>query len=301
MLNTTSSFNSAEDIANRNDTTAALLEELEDIIEDIDFAHIFVKFGGTKCLMQTAKEKEGSGLSEANRSTCLSIIGSLSQNNITVQDILVKDGIMPVLMAFRVQVGSSSSSSGITRSSDKIWSKALYALGSIVKNHAAAEVLFLQHYAVDAFSNLGDANVLSNAVKRRCVYLALFLVGQDVSRVASLINLFIPALYQFVKDPNDPDLREGSLQLLANFARTAQGKQMMEGHIERVLEERDGILVFDDDYDQTQEKQLVENLHIALAADPEDNHAGITGEETTPTPSVLMLEAPKLNAASRAP
>ena len=76
---------------------------------------------------------------------------------------------------------------------------------------------------------------------------------------------------------------------------------MMEGHIERVLEERDGILVFDDDYDQTQENQLVENLRIVLAADPEDIHAGITGEETTPAPSVLMLEAPKLNAASRAP
>lgn len=302
MLNSTSSSSSVEDLTNRNDFTAALLEELEEIIEDIDFAQIFVKFGGAKCLIQTAREVESSGISESNRANCLGIIGTLAQNNITVQDILLKDGMIPVLMTFRDGAieGSSSSCSGI--SSDKVWSKALYALGGIVKNHTAAEVMFLQFYAADAFGNL-DNNNLSNAVKRRCVYLALFLVGQDVSRVSTLIQYFIPVLFEFVKDPNDPDLREGSLQLLANLARTEQGKQMIGGSIDRVLEERNKILVFDEDYDDSQEKGLIDNLRATLSAESEPDTPTTSGpdEGTVPASSVLMLEPPQLNAASRAP
>ena len=299
MLNSTSSSSSAEDLANRNEVTAVLLEELEEIIEDIDFAQIFVKFGGTKCLLQTAKETESSGISESNRANCLGIIGTLAQNNITVQDILLKDGVIPVLMNFRESAsGVSSSSAGI--GSDKVWSKALYALGGIVKNHPVAEVMFLQHYAANAFSNL-DKNHTSNAVKRRCVYLALFLVGQDVTRVSTLIQYFIPALFEFVKDPNDPDLREGSLQLLANLARTESGKQMVGENIDRVIEERNKILVFDEDYDDTREKELINNLRVTLRAEPVPDTPTLNAASTAPTPGVLMLEPPQLTAASKAP
>lgn len=305
MLNSTSSSSSAEDLANRNEVTAVLLEELEEIIEDIDFAQIFVNFGGTKCLLQTAKETESSGISESNRANCLGIIGTLAQNNITVQDILLKDGVIPVLMNFRESASgvSSSSASSVSSSgngSDKVWSKALYALGGIVKNHPVAEVMFLQHYAANAFSNL-DNNHISNAVKRRCVYLALFLVGQDVTRVSSLIQYFIPALFEFVKDPNDPDLREGSLQLLANLARTESGKKMIGENIDRVIEERNKTLVADEDYDDTREKELIDNLRVTLRAEPEPDTPTASATSTAPTPGVLMLEPPQLTAASKAP
>lgn len=298
MLNSTSPSSSADALANRNDVTEALLDELEEIIEDIDFAQIFVKFGGTKCLIQTAKESEGNGLTESNRAKCVGVIGTIAQNNLEVQDILLKDGLIPVLMSFR-EDRNASSSSGV--SSHKVWSKALYALGSIVKNHAAAEVLFIQHYAASAFRDLTDEK-FSNDIKRRCVYLALFLVSQDISRVPSLITYFIPALYDFVKDPNDTDLREGSLQLLEKFSRIKQGKQMISGSIERVFEERSQNLVFDEEYDDRHEKELIASIRTTLQADPEaDAPATNAEEDSAPASNILMIEPLQLNAASKAP
>jgi len=67
----------------RNDRTEILLEELLYIIEQIDMAQVFVKFGGVKSLILTAKEIEN--VSTSNRAAAIAVIGSLAQNNITVQ------------------------------------------------------------------------------------------------------------------------------------------------------------------------------------------------------------------------
>merc|ERR1711907_647731 len=117
------------------------------------------------------------------------------------------------------------------------------------------------------------------------------------------MGYFIPALYEFIKDPDDADLREGSLQLLRNFARTEQGKQMISENIERVLEERRQILVFDEDYDDNQENELINSIHVTLAAEHESDAPATSAahEDSAPASSALMLEPPQLNAASRAP
>ena len=65
------------------------LDELDDIIEQIDMAQIFVKFGGLESLLRML---ELDNLNVETRSHISTVIGGLSQNNITVQDEMFQKG-----------------------------------------------------------------------------------------------------------------------------------------------------------------------------------------------------------------
>jgi hsp70-interacting protein len=68
------------------------LDELRDIVEHIDMARIFVKFGGLQCLLGLLKTDEPIG--EEIRCLAAGIIGTLSQNNIIVQEEIYASGIV---------------------------------------------------------------------------------------------------------------------------------------------------------------------------------------------------------------
>lgn len=72
------------------------LDELRDMIDQIDMAQVFVKFGGLECLLRLT---ELSALSIGNRSSASSVIGALSQNNLVVQDEMYKRGALDRLVA----------------------------------------------------------------------------------------------------------------------------------------------------------------------------------------------------------
>ena len=240
----------------RNDITEALLDELLDFIEDIDFAQIFVKFGGAKSLLLTAKAI--GKVSVSNRASCLSVLGSLAQNNLVVQDTLFQDGTLPQLISFYPSADARDDSND--EDNEKVWAKSLFAISSIVRNHATAEVTFIQNYANLVFSEM---NRFSNAIKRRCVYLAISLLGNAPSRAAQIAALFVPSAYAFIADPSDVDLREGSLQLLQHLARTSIGRDALGG-LKSALDERNAVISSSEDHDDTHELGLISTLLDSL-------------------------------------
>jgi hypothetical protein len=71
------------------------LEEIKSIVDQIDMAQVFSKFGGSKCLLRIINND---GISNELKSIAASVIGTMAQNNILVQDILFKEGFIDVLL-----------------------------------------------------------------------------------------------------------------------------------------------------------------------------------------------------------
>ena len=65
------------------------MEELRDIVEQIDMAGVFAKFGGCTCLLSLLK---AAALPVSVRAMAASVIGTLAQNNIAVQEAMHKQG-----------------------------------------------------------------------------------------------------------------------------------------------------------------------------------------------------------------
>ena len=190
----------------RNHTTELLLDELLYIIEQIDMAGVFVKFGGVKCLLLTANDK--ANLSDANRANAVSIIGSLAQNNTPIQNALFLEGIIPSLLCFK-------------KDQETVWSKALFAISCIVKNHSAAEAAFMQQHACTVLSSVESMN---STCRRRCVYLTLALLSNDPSRAAAIASMLVPGVYTCLSsDDVDQVFRKSTQhqpQLCQNVTRT---------------------------------------------------------------------------------
>ena len=72
-----------------------ILDELRDIVEHIDMARVFVKFGGLQCLLGLLQTEESIG--EEIRCLAAGIIGTLAQNNIIVQEEMHAAGIVDKL------------------------------------------------------------------------------------------------------------------------------------------------------------------------------------------------------------
>jgi len=79
------------------------LEEVRDIVEQIDMARIFAQFGGLKCLLRLV---EHSNSSMEVRCLAASTIGTLVQNNPSVQDMAFISGVLDRLKS--CFVGSES-------------------------------------------------------------------------------------------------------------------------------------------------------------------------------------------------
>jgi hypothetical protein len=71
------------------------LEEIKSIVDQIDMAQVFSKFGGSKFLLRIISNNV---ISEELKSIAASVVGTMAQNNIVVQDILYKEGVIDELL-----------------------------------------------------------------------------------------------------------------------------------------------------------------------------------------------------------
>lgn len=67
------------------------LEEVRDIVEQIDMARVFAQFGGLECLLRLVEHGHSS---MEVRCLAASTIGTLVQNNPTVQDMAFSGGVL---------------------------------------------------------------------------------------------------------------------------------------------------------------------------------------------------------------
>jgi hsp70-interacting protein len=68
-----------------------ILEELRDIIDQIDMAQTFNKFGGVQCLIQLI---ESDKIPANLKATAISVLGTIAQNNLVVQEDIFKQGYL---------------------------------------------------------------------------------------------------------------------------------------------------------------------------------------------------------------
>ena len=87
---------SAEDT---EDNIINKLEELNDIVEQVDMAGIFNKFGGIECLLRLL-DSQLVILTDDVRAIAASVIGTVAQNNLKVQDDMFTKGVLMRLVRF---------------------------------------------------------------------------------------------------------------------------------------------------------------------------------------------------------
>ena len=72
------------------------LEELSDIVEQIDMAIVFNKFGGTSCLLRLLESPQPVFTNNVKALAAV-IIGTVAQNNIKVQEDMFEKGVIQKL------------------------------------------------------------------------------------------------------------------------------------------------------------------------------------------------------------
>lgn len=84
----------------KSDTVLHLLDELRSIVEQVDMAQVFVKFGGFQCLLGLLDSET---ISTEARSLAASTIATLTQNHLEAQEKALKDGILDRLAKVFIQ------------------------------------------------------------------------------------------------------------------------------------------------------------------------------------------------------
>lgn len=81
------------------------LEDLQDIVEQIDMAEVFIKnMKGEGCLLDIAENRKGLVGRLSVRSKATVILGTLSQNNTKVQEVLFQNGTVSRLVSFALSL-----------------------------------------------------------------------------------------------------------------------------------------------------------------------------------------------------
>jgi len=208
----------------QSDVVLDLLDELRFIVEQVDMAQIFAKFGGFQCLLGLV---ECENITSEARALAASTLAALTQNNLVVQDIALNSGMLDRLGKVYVQSESPI-----------VCNKVLYALSCSVRNHQAGEEYFMLHFAEavlpKAISGLNDVRALQEntaamGLVSRALFLCHALVISDFAtsaRIEKIQSLLLP-LAQKGLESESIDLRETTENLLA--ALTTHRPQLQQG------------------------------------------------------------------------
>uniref|UniRef100_A0A7S3GSH5 Nucleotide exchange factor Fes1 domain-containing protein n=1 Tax=Spumella elongata TaxID=89044 RepID=A0A7S3GSH5_9STRA len=196
----------------KSEEVIELLDELQFMVEQVDMAGVFAKFGGFQCLLGLV---ESENLTAEARAMAGSTLAALSQNNLEVQEIVFKSGMLDRLA--KVYIKSESV---------LLCNKVLYAISCSIRNHAAAEEYFVLHFAeatlpkAIAAASLVDSNseaaAGTEALTSRALFLCNALVMSDFTnhaRVQKLSALVLPVCLEYLKHESI-NLRETTQNLL---------------------------------------------------------------------------------------
>jgi hypothetical protein len=205
-----------------------LLEETQTMIDQIDMAQVFVKFGGIKIL----KIILTSSIYTEEQLKCLTciLLGELSQNNPLVQDQMFQYGIIDELCLLCMTSGVISS---------KLCLKALYGLSCVIRGHRSSEYRF--------FHELNGPNFLYRLLQRdeptstvKVLFFLGALISSDfatASMVSGYCDLCLDLCYSFLQ-LNTTDMRcESTLQLLSSLTHSPNGRRYLHQHQSRVVSE----------------------------------------------------------------
>jgi len=199
------------------DDIIELLEELQDIVEQIDFAKSFAAMGGIQFLVGCASK--GEIVPTPIRSSCLAILATLCQNNPAVQYMMLDQGNIPKL----IQLYFDQITSEADSDNDKLRMRTMQAMSSTIRNHDMAEKIFCMNSEGIKMieSGLGlysDEDVVGEAnkhppsplsLRRRTLFFVQALVTSD-SADADRIKLFKACIQYIVQKYVDPEMESNA-------------------------------------------------------------------------------------------
>mmetsp|Transcript_37387 Transcript_37387/g.38070 ORF Transcript_37387/g.38070 Transcript_37387/m.38070 type:complete len:396 (-) Transcript_37387:123-1310(-) len=296
---------------NDDEHTESILEELRDIVEQIDLAQTFVKYGGTKCLIHILKRNTWNNQC---RALAASIIGTVSQNNIIVQDELFKKGDIEELYTAFVDIEDPI-----------IRNKVLFAISCVIRNHAVSEEIFITSHVNQIIPLALCSDFLP--LRRRALFLSSALLHSDtLSDTArhSLINILIPSYINLLSS-DDMETREFMLNVVhctvrykSSFLNTVSGEQgtyldILRTELEHILSNKQSlqsasdaeinssrpIISNESSIDHDEESRILNVLSLL-----NNYNSPTVSPDSLPPPPVMMNGAapsPTINAPDAAP
>lgn len=318
--------------SSKNDRLCVLLDGLKEIVEQIDMAQIFVKFGGLTYLFRIINGDINSNHNgdDVNKSifsyqessaVALSIIGTVAQNNITVQETMFQQKVVEKLSTLFLANACDNPTS----------SKVLYALSCAIRGHEALEELFSNDFAALVFQHalssiyreehralhvgVDPDNTSSHCISlcRRVLFLANALLLSSFAfpqRQTCLIHCLVPAIFSLIV-ANDLDLRESTINLLSTIASIPRAKEtfllsnpshkaMLDEVLSKRLTELD-FTAFTSEEQESHEKEQVIRFRATLdevvtlppASDSNDLGTNNTNTSAANTNQpILLIESP---------
>lgn len=235
----------------KQDELLDLLDELQDICEQIDFAMSLCQIGGLPPLLEICHP--GSNVADDLRGAVLGVIATVAQNNPFTQNALMNLNALPLIM----NIAASSSTTTSVRL------KALHAVSCIVRNFQPLETMFYSgqyptrsHFsdqgvyldvavetAVETLNGPEALNLFLAAPEIKIRRKASFLLGALITNdslsieilngyfdgcVEDLVGLVSPVSVIEGDEGLEVDLREITLRNLVCFAGKGKGSAMME-------------------------------------------------------------------------
>merc|ERR1740124_73990 len=194
-----------------------LLDELQNIVEQIDFARSFASMGGLPFLMGCSSERES--VPRSVRASCLGIIATLCQNNPPVQYSMLEQGNIPKLVEMFFAESPPSNENltdeGNEDSNDTFRGRAIQAMSCCVRNHDVGEKIFCMNsegrLAIESGLGLHRRHPPTINLRRRALFFLQALLTSD-SADGDRVRLFTPCIYHAVSTFCDPD-KETSLEM----------------------------------------------------------------------------------------
>lgn len=212
-----------------------LLDELQDIVEQIDFAQSFASMGGIQFLMGCASERKS--VPRLVRSSCLGVVATLCQNNPKVQYSMLEQGNIPKLAGMYFAEFSPSDENlteGNKDSDDTFRGKAMQAMSCCVRNHDVAEKIFCMNaegrHAIESGLGLHRQHPppTLNLRRRALFFLQALLTSDSADR--DRVRLFSRCISYVTSTFCDPD-KETSLEM----------REMTLSMLNRILDQKRSV------------------------------------------------------------
>jgi hsp70-interacting protein len=215
-----------------------LLQELQDIIGQIDFAKSFAAMGGIAFLVGCASQTNT--VPQSIRATSLAVLGTLCQNNPSVQYSMLEQGNIPKLIEIFFAEYANKEDKNNT---SPVQVRSMQALSSFIRNHDIAEKIFcineegkkMINCALGLYSHAEETEQIgsqigadvqpitlpmpSTSLRTKALFFLQALITSDSSDKERVRAFASPIQYvstQFL-DPdmgNDPNIREMALSML---------------------------------------------------------------------------------------
>lgn len=236
----------------RENEMLELLLELQDIVEQIDYARDFMKIGGIPFLLGCASDHKVVPISIRTR--CLGILATMAQNNPPVQDkLLVDENGLSILgrLFFENSQSMENDADG------KLRVKVLHALSCAIRGHDVGEESFCQSAHLRSILDLGlgavamvpagdqvtedelTRRVPPSALRKKSLFLLRALVTSDTSS-RERVRAFSTAIKKVVDtvvttNVDDVELVETSVGLLVSVLRQKKS-------VNTILDERNDLV-----------------------------------------------------------